>query len=299
MRLLYAAVGSLGRESKISYLFCYRDLSAVFGGPVIASAGAIVTGRPVLITLFCAVLWTYFYLLPFVAAGQLGKSGYEEDLLTGKHDRPIPSGVVTHQGAVIRVVIYGILYLLISIALGVLHWAILWMLCAVIHKLFSHLWWVKNVIMGVGTMAMLAANLEIAGVPPTHDLWTNAAIFSVFVIIQVSLQDFRDIEGDKQVGRTTFPITFGISFSKVFHIGTFIAGAFLFPIAAFVLEPNMLVDPLVFGWTLVGVFSLAIGLRLIRAESRQQYHRTYMWYTYHFFFVMSMLLVSYAAYPYL
>ncbi|CAM6123383.1 unnamed protein product [Calypogeia fissa] len=157
------------------------------------------------------VCYSFLFLYSFNLANQyIGATGDAID----KPWRPIPSGVLTREGALARCVLVNLLYDFVSWHLGVLHWTLIWQ--TIIASQF--LWWEKDQSSGLGrSVAMFVGTVVIcyAGVFLTSTTMTPA--LQLWTVTRGALdgnhhwmQDFRDVEGDEKVGRTTFPLLFGV-----------------------------------------------------------------------------------------
>jgi methyl-accepting chemotaxis protein len=103
-----------------------------------------------------------------------------------------------------------ILYTLTGWLLGVLLWTILWQITISLHNLagWSKHWITKNLSMSLGVIAMLAAAWELVAPLSLHAIRWILLLACVMYLL-FSLQDLRDMSGDRRVGRKTFPLVFG------------------------------------------------------------------------------------------
>ncbi len=238
-------------------------------------------------TLFWGSLYFWLYCSVFCISNQL--AGEHEDQIN-KPDRPLPAGLVTRQGAWVRWFVVMGLYALVGWYLGVLVWTLLWQTALVLHNqgLWSRHYWTKNLVMVTGSVAQLAAAWEMVR-PLTPVVWAWILVPALTLLSHVSLQDMRDIEGDRAIGRRTLPIVFGERWSRLF-----LAIAFgLLPLAThFVLmapegsRPDVLVLNV-----LLASLSLTIAGRVLWLRSPSADHVSYMLYTYWYCFVLAAAIV--------
>lgn len=139
--------------------------------------------------------------------------GLEEDQVNKPH-RPIPSGLLSLQGAAWRLLIcsgamgllacqYDMLWHAVAVqALLVLHYRLGW---------DSH-WFAKNIFVGTITGVSVSAEGHLAGKLLHHTvpaLDAISAVLGVMIVLSVSVQDFKDVAGDAAVGRRTLPLVIG------------------------------------------------------------------------------------------
>ena len=210
------------REFHICYRTTWRDIpAAVITGCAFTSVAAKYHDLS-LLDYLCLMPWTFMYFLLFLYSFNLCDqiAGAEGDKLD-KPDRPIPSGLITIQGAKYRWCLITTVYILCSVAIGNVWSCLLWV---VVTLLYCHgatgwdkHWFTKNFIsMTLGTFVLGWSGWSIMYGHPWMD--TSYAItvvsLSLYVGATANLQDMRDVEGDKRTGRLTLPISFGIPSSK-------------------------------------------------------------------------------------
>lgn len=154
-----------------------------------------------------SVCYFCLYLYGHTLANQI--AGIEEDRVN-KPERPLPAGMVSPNGATVRLVVVTALFVLLGWRLGVLRWAALWATTYLLLNFYGHLhWFFKNCLpMSVGATAMLCAAWEMAA-PLTPSVWHAVLTIAGFVALTSPIQDFRDIAGDRVMGRKTLPIALG------------------------------------------------------------------------------------------
>ncbi|NWF80201.1 MAG: UbiA family prenyltransferase [Chloroflexi bacterium] len=232
-------------------------------------------------------LYFWLYASAFCISNQLG--GVHEDR-HNKPDRPLAAGLVTRRGAWMRWFVAMALFSLVGWHLGVLEWTLLWQVALVLHNLgsWSRHYATKNLVMTLGSVAQLAAAWQMVR-PITPTVWAWILVPALTLLTHVSLQDMRDIAGDRLVGRRTFPIVFGEWPGRLF-----LALAFaLLPVATHVvllapegLRPDVLVLDL-----LLAAICLVIAGRVLWLRSPAADHVTYMLYTYWYCFVLAAAIV--------
>jgi 4-hydroxybenzoate polyprenyltransferase len=237
--------------------------------------------------LFWGSLYFWLYCSVFCISNQL--AGEQEDRLN-KPDRPLPAGLVTRHGARGRWLIVMGLFTLAGWRLGVLEWALLWQAVLVLHNQGggSRHYATKNLVMVFGAVAQLAAAWQMVR-PLTPTAWDWILVLALPLLTHVSLQDLRDVAGDRAVGRRTLPIVFGEWPSRLL-----LAGAFaLLPLAThFVLLAPLGPRPDVVTLdVLLAAFCLVIAGRILWLRYPAADHRTYMLYNYWYCFTLAAAIV--------
>ncbi|MEL7235784.1 MAG: UbiA family prenyltransferase, partial [Chloroflexota bacterium] len=210
--------------------------------------------------------------------------GVEEDRVN-KPYRPIAAGLVTREGAWVRLLLGMYLYTLIGWWQGVLVWALAWQAMALFLNLGASRHWLwKNFMMTTGGIVQLYAAWEMV-TPITPEASAYILLICMPICLMVSCQDLRDVEGDKLMNRRTFPMVFGDRFTR-WEVA--ISSA-MFPVAAFfVLRFYFGLTPLVMVTLAVAVLSCAnIAVRVLLLRNKEADHRTYMWFTYWYCFMLA------------
>jgi len=230
-------------------------------------------------------LYFFLYILSFAFSAQI--SSIDEDLIN-KPDRPLPRGDVSLLGAQIRTVLAMGMYLLVGYQMGVFGWTLLWVVTSLLHNQLkgSTHWFIKDLCMGVGTVAMLGAAWELACAPTEAAvLWLIVLPLAVFTL--VPLQDLRDVEGDKAVNRRTMPMVLGDKGMRWYSAIGFVLLAVVSPwllISTRLLSGNAsapipMALALAFSAVLVGI-CLRIAYRVMRLRTVEHDHQTYLLFTY-------------------
>lgn len=198
-------------EIKLSWQFIAGDVSSAVVPALLFLAAAwsshqLTLGR-LLAVLAQGVLYFWLYAYTFCLSNQL--TGLEEDRLNKPH-RPLARGIVSPRGTQRRWLISMAAFTCVGWLFGVLPWALLWQLIIVLHNFggWGQRWYFKNFSMSLGIVAQLAAAWQIV-MPITPIAWRWISVFAGVIFILVSLQDLRDIAGDRANGRRTFPMVFG------------------------------------------------------------------------------------------
>lgn len=238
-------------------------------------------------TLFWAVLYFWFYCTTFCISNQL--AGIQEDM-QNKPDRPLPAGLVSYRGAMVRWVVAMGLFTLLGWWLGVLEWTLLWQVTLVLHNFgrLSYHYWTKNWVMTIGTIAQLAAAWQMVR-PLTPSAWTWLLVPALTFLTHVSLQDLRDVAGDKLIGRRTFPIVFGDQRSRIFLAVAFVLLPILTHGALF--EPVGLSAGTILFDVLLTVLCLIIAGRVLFLRHPTADHTSYMLFTYWYCFLLAAAIV--------
>lgn len=236
-----------------------------------------------LVVLGQGIVYFWLYIVPFCISNQI--VGVDEDRINKPH-RPLVKGAVSLQGAKVRLVVSMVLFGLVGWWFGVLEWALLWQACTILHNLGSgskH-WITKNLFIGVGTLALLAAAWQLV-TPITSIAWHWILVVAGVWLFLAAIQDLRDIDGDRAIGRNTFPIAFGETASRVvLSLG--------FALLPFVTHFGLMV-PAGLTWNVIpcdivlAVISLTIAGRIISCRLPKADHHTYMLFTYWFCSVLA------------
>ncbi|KAJ7200832.1 UbiA prenyltransferase family [Mycena pura] len=153
-------------------------------------------------------VWVWLNLLQCCAANQM--SSAKEDGIN-KPYRPIPAGLISVQHTRI------LRWILVPICLGLSwYYAVLYpgLSLAVAFVVYNELgldssFYTKNFLNAVGIVSwnVGAAKITRAGlVSPGGDQWLAPYISTALIATTIHVQDFRDEAGDRQQGRTTFPV---------------------------------------------------------------------------------------------
>jgi 4-hydroxybenzoate polyprenyltransferase len=140
-------------------------------------------------------------------------------------------------------------------------------------------WWSKNLLaMTIGTMSLVASAYEIAApATPVSRLW--AAAVGLMVGITIAVQDFRDMDGDRIVGRRTLPMLLPEGTAR----GLTAAVQLLAPsILHFALRGRVNPAGLLASDALLLAFGAVIAFRVLARRGPSSDHRTYILWTYWF-----------------
>lgn len=276
----------LGREVQLFLRFTWRDHSAAIIPALLFMMAAVKASAPrqlllsLLIALARGLPYFALFLYSFCLSNQI--SGVEEDRIN-KPDRPLPAGLVSLEGAKLRWLVLMGLYPVVAFmlgGLGLMFWAVVWQVLSVLHNSlgWSTHWALKNlVVMTLGTLAQLAqAWLLVAELTPLA--WRWILVISVSVGLTISIQDFRDVEGDRSRGRRTLPICVGDLASRY----ALSALCLLLPIVtSLLLRGAAGLTPIALFPSLMSLgFSLCVAVRLLCRRCPQEDHTTYMLWTY-------------------
>jgi 4-hydroxybenzoate polyprenyltransferase len=226
-----------------------------------------------------AVLIFAGYIYAFCLSNQL--ADISEDRIN-KPSRPLPTGLVTREQAWTRLVFVLVCYAALAQWFGVAWWVLLWQAALLLHNQgrFSWHWLGKNVIMGIGTLAQLAAAWCLV-MPLTETGWRWVPTLSVVIFTLIPLQDLRDIAGDMAVGRRTFPIVFGKPFTRAYVA----VGFCLLPLLIHIqlMAPREPDPYVIFADLTLGAWAVLIAARTIAFRTPRADHLTYtlwtLWYT--------------------
>jgi 4-hydroxybenzoate polyprenyltransferase len=162
----------------------------------------------ILVHFIITMLGIALYIYQFDLSNQI--HGVEEDR-ENKPDRPIPSNLISVQGAQFRWYVVSLAYVLFGWYFGILHLSLTWQLLSYVNNVlnWSKNWIWKNFCLGPGTFIIVSAHYMLMKGTTLTDYEILWCIFlSIVVTINVHIQDYRDVEGDLKNGRKTFPMLF-------------------------------------------------------------------------------------------
>ena len=262
------------REVRLNWSFINRDIQAIVLPGMLFTTTALFSWPYQWVkwipTLVASLLYFWLLLTCFCTSNQL--KGLEEDRIN-KPDRPIPSGLVSASGTLQRFYISAWLSILVSVCLEVWVFTTLSLVCIYAHNFlgWGHHWFSKNLLVATGMFTTLGAAWQlVAPIPST--VWSWLFFLSSIWLFLGHIQDFRDIDGDRKVGRITFPILFGENFSRLLLGICFLL--LPIPIHFILVQPST--TTVLNGWNVMfAIISGTIAIRLIRFQTPEQDDRTY------------------------
>ncbi|WP_030611922.1 UbiA family prenyltransferase [Streptomyces sclerotialus] len=278
-----AVLQSAWREIQLSWLFIRADRwTTVFPATcfvIAATVHARLSPYETVVTVGMGALYFWLFVYEHTLANQL--VGVEEDRLN-KPFRPLVTGDCTLRGARLRLIAVRIAFPAYGYCLGVLKWALMWQILSLLQHEYGwgRHWLGRNLYAGVGVVAQLAAAWEIVGVL-TPDAWRWIVTLMITVTLLMSVQDLRDINGDRAVHRSTMPLVLGETRTRIFLCAGFAVG----PVAIH----RFLMAPAGPHWWIVatdlvlGGLSLLLAVRVMLLRGPEHDQRTYrlveQWYT--------------------
>ncbi|KAH7435372.1 hypothetical protein KP509_06G062100 [Ceratopteris richardii] len=301
--ILYSVVTKIlelmAREIYLSYKFVSYDLTAtVLPGALISIVshiklncvlGSNIKSAPLWRSLFCSTTWTWLFIYVFTPANQTqsARNGGEDS--TNKPSRPIPLKLVTINRAFWRLGFVCTTFVLYGMYLGSGLLSTAWVACALIlnfidASLNSLHWLIEPIVMMVGIVVINMVNISI--VAPSFinypTLIFMAAIAKALGLFGSSIQDHRDVEGDRlSGGRVTLPILLGNMPSRlVTNILLLCCWATLHASLAYLNRPfNAATSFVILVWCLLLCF------RTWTLQSPSEDHKTYSLFVYLYSFV--------------
>lgn len=271
----------LVNEFQINWLFIKRDISSIILPGILFTITALLNYPPAsfvegLYSFGRNILYCWLCITSFCMVNQL--NGIEEDRLN-KPDRPLVQGIISYDDAKIRWYLIMGLLPLVAWRLGVLKWAIFWQVCIILYEYFhlSKHWVTKNILAGLANISVIIASWEMVA-PISPIVWSWVEVLGLAWITLISIQDFRDMEGDQAVGRSTLPLAFGEIPSRILVSFGFLG----FPLLIhFVLMKPAIDNLVVVSWDIVlAIISLNISLRVLFQRTKEADHQSYMLFTY-------------------
>ncbi|MFF9019516.1 UbiA family prenyltransferase [Streptomyces eurythermus] len=278
-----AVLQTAWHEIRLSWLFISADRwTTVFPATCFVTAAVVHARLPpseAAIALVSGALYFWLFVYEHTLANQL--VGVEEDRVN-KPFRPLVTGQSSIRGARLRLNAVRVLFPVYGYCLGVLEWALMWQILSLLQHEYrwGRHWLGRNLYAGVGVVAQLAAAWEMV-TAMSPDAWRWIVTLAITVTLLMSVQDLRDITGDRAVHRSTMPLVFGERPTRVFLSAGFAVG----PLAIhhFLMEPAgphwwiIATDVVLCGW------SLLLSGRVLLARGREQDQRSYrlveQWYT--------------------
>jgi 4-hydroxybenzoate polyprenyltransferase len=240
-----------------------------------------------LLVVLKGLLFFWLNIYAFNLSNQI--TGLEEDRIN-KPDRPLPQGLTSVRGARIRWYMVMAVLPLVGWLFGVLEWALMWQVVLTLHNFggWGRHWLTKNLCMSLGVFAQLAGAWQVV-MPITPMAWRWILLLSIVIFPLVSLQDLRDIKGDLQAGRRTFPIVFGIRPTRWYLFVSFL----ILPLAVWmaVMEPLGFTVYTFICSILLTTISFAIAARVVMTSGQEADHDTYMYLTYWYCFALASAII--------
>ncbi|MFI2240360.1 UbiA family prenyltransferase [Streptomyces chrestomyceticus] len=272
------------REIRLSWLFIRVDRwTTVFPATCFVVAATVHARLPLGEAAVAAGLGAvYFWLFIYehTLANQL--VGVEEDRLN-KPFRPLVTGESTVRGARLRLIAVRITFPVYGYCLGVLKWALMWQILSLLQHEYGwgRHWLGRNLYAGIGVIAQLMAAWEIV-TALTPDAWRWIVTLTITVTFLMSVQDLRDLHGDRAVRRSTMPLVFGELPTRIFLCAGFAVGPVF--IHHFLMAPAgphwwaVATDVFLCGLSLL----LAVRVLLLRGPEHDQrsYRLVEQWYTF-------------------
>lgn len=240
---------------------------------------------------FClvnSIVYAVLYILTFCMLNQV--NSVEEDTIN-KPYRPLPSGLITRRQTWIRIIIYSMLFLCFAAFLHIFWISVAWQIVTYFLNVFggSNHWITKNLVgMTVGTFLLLAAQWEIASPGERVDMstvlyWSFISLWAGFAL---PIQDFRDVKGDRQMGRKTLPLAIGDKNGRNLMAVEYILFLPLLFLAAMLSQKSLwllITDPIDLSILIIQFLThWVIAFRLWSFRNPKQDDRTYHLYVYLF-----------------
>lgn len=278
-----AVLQTVWREIRLSWLFIRADRwTTVFPATCFVTAAAVharLAPREAAVAVALGALYFWLFVYEHTLANQL--VGVEEDRVN-KPFRPLVTGDSSIRGARLRLTAVRIAFPAYGYCLGVLEWALMWQILSLLQHEYGwgRHWAGRNLYAGIGVIAQLAAAWEMV-TALTPDAWRWIVTLTVTVTFLMSVQDLRDITGDRAVRRSTMPLVFGERRTRVFLCAGFAVG----PVAIhhFLMAPAGPHWWIVATDVLLGGLSLLLAARVVLLRGPEEDQRTYrlveQWYT--------------------
>ena len=273
-------------ELQLFYRFIWRDIPAgVLGGcayTVPAAKFCECSLMDFVTVIPWALLYFFLYQYSFNLSNQI--AGVEEDKIN-KPDRPIPSGLITLQGAKHRWYVVAALYIIAGMAIGNVWSSLLWIIAMSLHNDcgWDKHWFTKNsIIMVIGVIVQAWASWSIVygslWMSRDYTFFLGAILF--YVGTTLNIQDLRDADGDYQCGRKTMPLQFGVTWTRVFVSISFIISVVVLYFAVWdQYMQEVTLFKVIYMFIEVVVHLYIILHTLFLDQKYSEFHHTYHFYT--------------------
>ncbi|MGW5114339.1 UbiA family prenyltransferase [Streptomyces noursei] len=262
--------------------YIYYNLTAASAVPILAVAAWYHLDQPVdrlPLALVKDLLLVGGFLLVHDTANQ-ATSAEEDRLNTTKPLRPIPSGLVTVAGTHQRFVVYSLMYVWLGVWWGIAGWLLLWVTLSVAYNYWgwARNWVAKSAYAALGCVVLCPPAWAMVG-PLNAEAWCWIGVYTAYWALNF-IQDLRDVDGDRAVGRRTLPIILGLTPCR-----WILAAAFtLFPVAVhlLLLEPDGGFTAGAGALVWEAIFTLGgwwVAWRVIARRTPHADHNTYLAYS--------------------
>ncbi|MBA3822269.1 MAG: MFS transporter [Ktedonobacterales bacterium] len=263
------------KEGGILMGFLRYDVPAAIIPPLLFILAALpVPHQHPLVTWGFALGYFICFGLCFTIANQI--AGIAEDAIN-KPDRPLVRGLLSVRGAWVRWSIIVGVFIGLGLVAHILTFSALWIVISLTSALgWDRSPWWKNGVMGLGVMAELGSVWQIAQ-PLTMTAARWIVALAVIVTLVISIQDLRDISGDRARDRHTLPIMWGEA-----AVRRILLAAFIFLPIAFHLLLTASFPPSSLRFVIelaLATLAWLIGWRLIAQRGKRADHITYLIFT--------------------
>lgn len=283
---------TITNEINIFWLFIKSDIWAtIIPGLTVSLSAIIFTNQIEFSPLLLVQSFLYFvlYVYTFTLSNQL--ISIDEDRVN-KPYRPLASNLTSVKATKLRYILTVIVYISFSQLVGIVEWAIAWLVIQIFHNTYGHLhWFTKNVLsMTLGIFVLFGAGWSIVSSLGTDTLLWSGTISILFGVCGV-IQDFRDRNGDKQLGRKTLILS--LSEGRARLIGSTICLLSGITISTLMIYLNSQIYGIVLTTSTAIIFTY-ISYRIYFKKTEQQDHTSYMilLYTFNLVLFSSFIFLS-------
>ncbi|MBP8251412.1 MAG: UbiA family prenyltransferase [Herpetosiphon sp.] len=231
-----------------------------------------------------AIIYFTAYIYMFCLSNQL--IDVAEDRINKPH-RPLVQQRVSLQGAQYRLGIVIIVFIGLGFVWNVSSWTFLWIAATLLHNQagLSRHWLGKHLVMSIGVIAQLAAAWSMV-LPLTELAWRWISTIAWLVFPLITIQDLRDIEGDRVLGRRTIPLVWNQRWVRFALSGLLLLLPFFLHYSLF--------KPFEQRWIvltcegIVASMAWILAYRVVARQSIHADHHSYLLFTYWY----CMMLVS-------
>jgi 4-hydroxybenzoate polyprenyltransferase len=187
--------------------------------------------------------------------------------------------LVTIEQAQTRRYVAMVLFSLFGLFTGTLGWALTWQIGCILYEYCggARHWYFKTFLGGIGVTSEVGAAWQLAQREIPAVTWTWIAVIGLYLIVLLAVQDFRDMVGDRALGRKTMPLLFGEMPSRYIVAAGFMGYPLL---VHYVLMLPAGLTPMVLFWDLLlGGCAWGLAGRTLWLRNPQADHKTYVLYT--------------------
>lgn len=278
-------------ELYIQFLFICYDLDCTVLPILICTTVSIINHsvglnlREIIIIIVNTLIYGWFYALVFTSGNQI--IGIEEDVIN-KPWRLLPRKIITINQAIVRFLIYNMIFIIIAWYMNILTFAIIWQLSSTAYNFLNlHYHWIpKSIFISIAVYTQMTSAWSLVQ-PITNGIYSWILFLSISALICSNFQDFRDVEGDIKLNRKTLMIVYDIT--KVKYIVAILSATIpiFFYIYIHLFMSHNLVSNSIFFEMFLSLIMWITCYKLFNSNNKTSYHIS--WKLLSLYFSLSML----------